>query len=116
MAATIPLGVSGTLGAMMIEPSELAALGSDAYLVDVREPDEYASAHVAGAANIPLATLPNRLGDLPLHRPVYVMCLSGGRSAQATAYLRSEGVDAVDVAGGITRWYREGLPIQRDAA
>jgi len=101
---------------MMIDPTELAALGADAYLVDVREPDEFAGARVANAVNIPLATLPNRLGELPTDRPVYVMCLSGGRSAQATAFLRNQGRDAVDVAGGITRWYRDGLPVVRDAA
>ena len=101
---------------MMIDPTELAALGSDAYLVDVREPDEFAGARVAGARNVPLATLPHRLDELPTDRTVYVMCLSGGRSAQATAYLRGAGRDAVDVAGGITRWYRDGLPVVRGAA
>jgi rhodanese-related sulfurtransferase len=101
---------------MMIDPTELAALGSDAYLVDVREPDEFADARVANAVNIPLATLPDRLAELPADRPVYVMCLSGGRSAQAAAFLRNQGRDAVDVVGGITRWYRDGLPVVRDAA
>lgn len=101
---------------MMIDPTALAALGSDAHLVDVREPDEFAAAHVAGAVNIPLSTLPSRLGELPADRPVHIMCLSGGRSAQATAFLRGQGVDAVDVAGGIQRWYGEGLPVIQGAA
>jgi Rhodanese-related sulfurtransferase len=101
---------------MMIEPTELAALGTDAYLIDVREPDEFASAHVAGALNLPLSSLPGRVGELPTDRPVHVMCLSGGRSARATAFLQSAGVDAVDVSGGITRWYGEGLPVVQGAA
>lgn len=101
---------------MMIEPADLAALGASAYLVDVREPDEFAAAHVSGARNVPLSTLADRLAELPTDRPVHVMCLSGGRSARATAYLREQGVDAVDVAGGITRWYGEGLPVEQGAA
>lgn len=99
-----------------ISPTDLAELGADAMIVDVREPDEFADARVAGALNIPLSALPARLPDLPRDRPVYVMCLSGGRSAQATAYLTGLGVDAVDLEGGITNWYRTGLPIERGAA
>ena len=99
-----------------ISPTDLAALGADATIVDVREPDEFTDARVAGALNIPLGTLPARLAEIPRDRPVYVMCLSGGRSAQATAYLTREGVDAVDVDGGITTWYHSGLPVERGVA
>jgi len=95
-----------------ISPTDLAGLGAEATIVDVREPDEFTQARVAGALNIPLGTLPTRLGDLPRDRPVYVMCLSGGRSAQATAYLVGHGVDAVNLEGGITRWYQSGLPLE----
>lgn len=99
-----------------ISPIDLAALGADALIVDVREPDEFTDARVAGALNIPLGTLPDRLSDVPRDRTVYVMCLSGGRSARATAYLAAEGVDAVNVDGGITNWYQSGLPVDRGAA
>lgn len=96
----------------IISAADLAALGTDASIIDVREPDEYAGAHVAGATNIPLGTLPDRLAEVPRGRPVFVMCLSGGRSARAATFLRGAGVDAVDVAGGITRWYQEGFPVE----
>lgn len=99
-----------------ITAAELAALGADATIIDVREPDEYADARVLGATNIPLGTLPDRLAELPTDRTVYVMCLSGGRSARATAFLRGAGIDAVDVEGGISRWYQAGFPIQTGTA
>jgi rhodanese-related sulfurtransferase len=98
-----------------ISPTDLAALGADALIVDVREPDEFTDARVAGAVNIPLGTLPARLAEVPRDRAVYVMCLSGGRSARATAYLTGEGIDAIDLEGGITNWYQSGLPVERGA-
>jgi rhodanese-related sulfurtransferase len=99
-----------------ITAAELAALGAEATIIDVREPAEYADARVPGATNIPLGDLPARLGEVPTDRTVYVMCLSGGRSARATAFLRGAGVDAVDVEGGISRWYQAGFPIDAGTA
>ncbi|WP_136612128.1 rhodanese-like domain-containing protein [Sinomonas albida] len=91
-----------------ISVNELAALGRGASIVDVREADEYAEARVPDAKNLPLSGLASSLGDLPPHRPVYIMCASGGRSARATAFLAEQGFDAVNVLGGITEWYRNG--------
>jgi rhodanese-related sulfurtransferase len=91
-----------------ISVDELAALGPDASIVDVREADEYAEARVPGAKNLPLSALASSLDDVPSPRPVYVMCASGGRSARATAFLAGQGFDAVNVLGGIAEWYRNG--------
>jgi rhodanese-related sulfurtransferase len=99
----------------LITADALAALGTDATIIDVREPDEYADARVPGARNIPLGTLADRLAEVPTDRTVYVMCLSGGRSARATAFLLDAGVDAVDVEGGIARWYQAGFPVETGA-
>ncbi|MCS0499086.1 rhodanese-like domain-containing protein [Protaetiibacter mangrovi] len=98
-----------------IEPAELAALGATAAIVDVRQPDEYAAAHVSGAQLIPLGELPARLDELPADRTLYVICHSGGRSAQATAFLEAQGIDAVNVIGGILGWHGAGLPIEQGA-
>ncbi len=73
----------------------------DAHILDVREPDEVAQARVEGAQHIPLGSLVERLDEVPRDRTVYVMCHVGGRSAQATQYLEANGVDAVNIAGGI---------------
>ena len=82
-----------------------------AQLIDVREPEEYAEVHAAGAVNIPLSELPQRTGEIDTDRPVYLICKSGGRSAQAAAYLeQSVGYDnLINVEGGTTAWVRAGL-------
>ena len=61
--------------------------------------------------HIPLGSLVERLDEVPRDRTVYLMCALGGRSAQATQYLAAQGVDAVNIDGGITQWYRDGLPV-----
>lgn len=91
-------------------PSHVHALG-DAHILDVREPHELEQSRVDGAQHIPLGSLVERLDEVPRDRTVYVMCHVGGRSAQATAYLESHGIDAVNVSGGILAWYRAGLPV-----
>ncbi|MEJ5944011.1 rhodanese-like domain-containing protein [Pseudokineococcus basanitobsidens] len=87
-----------------------AQVPDDAVLVDVREDDEWAAGHAPGAVHIPLGDLPARVGELP-EGDVHVVCRSGGRSARATAWLQQNGVDAVDVAGGMGAWYEAGRPM-----
>ncbi len=93
-----------------VTPAEVHAL-DDAHILDVREPHELEQAQVVGAQHIPLGSLVERLEEVPRDRTVYVMCHVGGRSAQAAAYLESQGLDAVNVSGGILAWYRAGLPV-----
>ena len=57
----------------------------DVLVVDVRESREYRPGHVPGAKNVPLSVLPALLPEVPKDRPVYVICQSGGRSAQPRA-------------------------------
>jgi rhodanese-related sulfurtransferase len=85
-------------------------VGAGAALFDVREPDEYDDAHVPGAVLIPLATVPDHLTDFPTSGSVYVICRSGARSRRATEFLRANGVDAVNVAGGTQAWLDAGKP------
>ena len=82
-----------------------------AFLLDVREPDEWAAAHVDGALHVPLAQLPARVAELPRDRPVAALCRRGPRSEQATAFLRAQGVEAYNVDGGMTAWAQAGLPM-----
>jgi rhodanese-related sulfurtransferase len=91
-------------------PAEVHAI-ADTHILDVREPDEVAKARVDGTQHIPLGDLVERLGEVPRDRTVYLMCHVGGRSAQATQYLEAQGIDAVNIAGGIVEWYRAGLPV-----
>lgn len=69
-----------------------------ATLLDVRSQQEFASGHAAGAMNVPVQELRNRIDEVPKDRPVVVYCQSGMRSAAATAVLRASGRDAHDVA------------------
>ena len=86
-----------------------------AVVFDVREPDEYEDAHVPGAIPVPLATVPDRLDDFPTDGEVFIICASGGRSRRAAGFLRNNGVDAVNVAGGTKAWLAAGKPHARGA-
>lgn len=95
-----------------VDVAELARLREKGItLVDVREPDEYEGGHVPGAVLIPLATVPDRLGDVAMHEgPLYVICAKGGRSLRAAEFYRANGIDAVNVAGGTGAWIEAGEP------
>ena len=94
-----------------IDVAELARVREGgAVLIDVREPDEYTAAHVPGATLVPLATVPDRLADVPTEGTVYVICAKGARSLRAAEFYRAQGIDAVNVAGGTTAWVDAGHP------
>lgn len=92
-----------------IDVAELAARrAAGARVFDVREPDEYQEAHVPDAVPVPLATVPDQVGLFPADGPVYVICAAGGRSMRACEFLRAQGVDAVNIAGGTRAWIAAG--------
>ena len=63
-------------------------------IVDVRTPGEFMGGHVAGSINIPLQEIQSRLDEIKaLPQPIILCCASGNRSGQATAFLKSYGVD-----------------------
>lgn len=98
-------------GMKQITTAELAELGEDITLIDVREPDEYAAGHVPWAVSVPLGELAGSAGQLAeAPGPVYLICQSGGRSARATGYLEQRGIEAVNVDGGTGAWIAEGRP------
>lgn len=114
---TVPSSAPGerwTMAVPDIDVEQLAAeLAAGKPLIDVREPDEYATARVPGGRLIPLGTVPDRLAEIPTEGTVYVVCRSGGRSAKAVAFLRERGVDAVNVAGGTNAWMEAGREVDR---
>ncbi|MBI2705298.1 MAG: rhodanese-like domain-containing protein [Actinobacteria bacterium] len=97
---------------MDVPEIDIAALeqarAAGAPLIDVRNPEEYVEAHVPGARLIPLGDFVERIDEVPSDGTVYVICASGPRSARATEFLRSKGVDAVNVAGGTMGWIDSG--------
>jgi rhodanese-related sulfurtransferase len=98
-----------------ITVEQLAALDSPV-LIDVRERDEFATAHAPAAVNLPLSELHGRVSEIPRDAPVHVICQAGGRSARATAFLTKNGIDAVDVAGGTNAWINNGHATESDQA
>jgi rhodanese-related sulfurtransferase len=87
----------------------------DAVLLDVREDDEWAAGHIDGAHHIPMGELPARFGDvadLAGDAPeLVVVCRSGSRSARVVAWLAQNGVDAVNLDGGMGAWASLGRPM-----
>ena len=87
-----------------------------AFLVDVREQNEYDEEHIPGATLVPLSEFMRRYeGDLPEDKDeeVIVHCRSGARSAQAVTFLRENGYNALNVEGGILAWKGAELPTER---
>jgi hydroxyacylglutathione hydrolase len=82
-------------------------------IVDVREPAEYAQAHVPGAVSIPQADLATRLDEIPKDREVLVVCASGMRSLRSAQFLHAVGYERVtNLDGGTNGW----LAAQKSAA
>lgn len=90
-----------------IGADELAALGDGVRVIDVREADEWAEAHIPYAVHVPLATVPASL-DAFDGTPTYVVCKVGGRSAAACEFAAAQGRDVVNVIGGMLAWQAAG--------
>lgn len=88
-----------------------AEVPAGAYLLDVREPEEWEAGHAPGAVHIPLGELGARYTELASDRPLYVICRSGNRSAYAAHALADAGWDASNVADGMVGWQAAGLPM-----
>lgn len=85
---------------------------SGVLLLDVREPAEWAEGHAPGAVLRPLGQLD--ASELPAGSTVYVICRSGNRSTTGTRILRSAGLDARNVDGGMIAWTDAHLPLRHD--
>ena len=94
--------------------AERLASSAPPLVIDVRTPPEHAEKHIAGATNIPLNHLQERLADIPVGRPVLVHCAGGYRSSIAASLLQRAGREDVgEIAGGITAWEGADLPYNR---
>ena len=74
-------------------------------LLDVREVSEYDGGHIEGSVNAPLSSLDAAQLPYPKDEPIYVICRSGNRSAQAASQLQDAGYTEIyDVSGGMMAW------------
>ncbi|MDL2335663.1 MAG: rhodanese-like domain-containing protein [Chloroflexota bacterium] len=83
-----------------------------AFMLDVREPDEWAAGHISGATLIPLSQLPGRLAEVPRDRMIVTVCRSGHRAAEARDILLGTGFQGVSsMTGGMNEWIAAGFPV-----
>jgi rhodanese-related sulfurtransferase len=92
-------------------PEAAALRDSGAFLLDVREVDEWNDYHVPGSTLIPLGSLQARVGELPREAEIVVVCRSGNRSASGRDILLAAGFTRVtSLAGGLSEWRASGYP------
>jgi len=92
-----------------------AQVPDGAFLLDVREHDEWAAGHVPGALHIPLGQLSARAGEVARDRAVYVICRTGHRSGYAARALAGADWQAHNVADGMHGWQAAGRPMTSDS-
>jgi rhodanese-related sulfurtransferase len=83
-----------------------------AFLLDVRENEEWAAGHAPEAQHVRMHDVPTRLAEIPTEGNVVVACRMGARSAQVTAFLLAQGWDnVVNLDGGMLAWHAAGRPL-----
>lgn len=98
-----------------ISPIDAAeAITQGAFLLDVREADEWAAGHAAAASWIALGGIPDRVAEIPVDRQVVCICRAGGRSAKAVEFLAARGINAVNLIGGMQAWAAADLDVTTD--
>lgn len=109
--------LTGASGGSSVSPTDAVHMMNHqaGVVIDVREPHEFQSGHIARAINIPLGQIQTRDTELKKfkERPIIVCCLSGARSARAAALLRKDGFKAVhNLTGGVSAWRSQNLPLE----
>lgn len=94
-----------------ITPSELKErlkTPNDLFLLDVREPSEFAQFNIGGTL-IPLNTLPEKLNSLPSDKDIVVICSRGSRSLKAAQFLSSNNNEyrIFNLKGGLYEWVKQ---------
>lgn len=90
----------------------IAKQEAGAFILDVRQPEEWNEYHVPGSTLIPLGELASRVNELPRDREIVVVCRSGNRSGQGRDILLNAGFTQVtSLAGGLLQWQAAGYPV-----
>lgn len=86
----------------------------NAFILDVRTPQERQQGYIAGSQLIPIDTIERRLTEIPKNRPIIVYCAVGSRSRVVAQGLSRLGYQQVyNMRDGIVGWSRSGYPVQR---
>lgn len=74
-------------------------------LLDVREPWEFQTCHIAGAQSMPMNTVPERMQELDEDAAIVCICHHGARSMSVAAFLERQGfARVVNLTGGVHAW------------
>ncbi len=107
-AAKDPVNVAGMIAANVVRGdlplARFEELDEDAFVMDVREPAEFARGAIPGAHNIPLGELRARTGEIPADREVFLCCQVGQRAYYATRALLQRGRRVRNLTGGYRSW------------
>lgn len=102
---TLPLEVSVEEAYQMRE--------NGAFVLDVRELNEWEDGHIPDATLIPLGQLESRMGEVPEDQEVVIVCRSGNRSAQARDILKNAGfTNITSMAGGMNQWIANSYEVE----
>ncbi len=103
---------SGTPQITAQEAAERIEAG--AFLLDVREDDEWAAGHAPAATHLPLGRIEAEQASLPKDQPIVAVCRAGGRSERAATFLRQAGYDVANLTGGMQAWAAAGESVVMD--
>jgi rhodanese-related sulfurtransferase len=82
--------------------------GEDIEIIDIREDWEVQNGMLAEAVHIPMNDIPDALDDIPMDKPVVLMCHLGSRSSQVADWMEAQGYENLySLAGGIERWAKD---------
>ncbi|MGB6975452.1 MAG: MBL fold metallo-hydrolase [Terracidiphilus sp.] len=99
---------------VLLIAEELAAAGPP-FILDVRNPKEWAGKRLKESVNLPLNRLQERIGEVPRDRRILVHCAGGYRSSIAAGILHQYGItNLVEMAGGLAAWEAAHLPMITD--
>lgn len=90
---------------------QAAMAAGGARIIDVREQWEYTEGHVDGSSWVPMSLVPVNVDEFRGDAPAYIICRTGNRSGQVAMWLARQGIEAINVAGGIVAWQQAGLPV-----
>lgn len=95
----------------VVTPADILAADPDVQIIDVREAAELTTGMIEDAVHIPSGEILARAAELDKSRRVIAVCHGGGRSGRVAAALTELGFNADTLAGGMSGWEAQGLPM-----